>query len=167
MAMRAQLWSVSGLAVEFKLDRRTVAKRIEAVPPAADGPKGAVYRLADVAPLLVERQAAESTIEDAEKRKIMAEAELAEMKVGERRGVLIDVGTVSTELDRIFAAIRARLLGIPPKLAPILAPGDPAGARLKLEAAVHEVLAELRATGEEIEAHDDDGSASPAAADHP
>src|SRR5688572_26014367 len=33
MAMTAQYWSLSGLAVELKLDRRTIASKLRAVPP--------------------------------------------------------------------------------------------------------------------------------------
>ena len=33
MAMMARLWSISALAVELRMDRRTVASRLHGVPP--------------------------------------------------------------------------------------------------------------------------------------
>jgi hypothetical protein len=54
------------------------------------------------------------------------------------------VSEVGVELDRVFASVRARLLAIPPKLAPILLPENPAKARTLLDAAVLEALAELQ-----------------------
>ena len=38
MAMTPQLWTISGLAVELRMDRRTVASKLRAVP--ADGQVG-------------------------------------------------------------------------------------------------------------------------------
>ena len=36
MAMQVELWSLSALAVEFNMDRRTVASRLKFVPPAEE-----------------------------------------------------------------------------------------------------------------------------------
>lgn len=49
MAMTAKLWSISALATEFDLDRRTVAKRINGIAPAGDLSGKPAWRLADVA----------------------------------------------------------------------------------------------------------------------
>jgi hypothetical protein len=53
MAMTAGLWSISALAVEFGLDRRTVAARMRDVAPAGRIGAHAAWRLRDVAPILV------------------------------------------------------------------------------------------------------------------
>ena len=52
MAMVSKLWSISALATEFCLDRRTVAKRIDGIAPAGKDAGSAVWALADVAPAL-------------------------------------------------------------------------------------------------------------------
>jgi hypothetical protein len=85
----------------------------------------------------------------AEARRAEAEASLAELKLARLRGELVPVNEVGVELGRVFASVRARLLAIPPKLAPIISPEDPAKARTLLDATVLEALAELRAQGDE------------------
>lgn len=52
MAMQPTLWSMNALAVEFGLDRRTVAKRLTDVPPAGEKAGHPVWRLVDVLPAL-------------------------------------------------------------------------------------------------------------------
>jgi len=58
MGMTKKQWSVSALAVEFALDRRTVAKRIEGIPPSGQERGSPVWRLADVAAALAGRTGA-------------------------------------------------------------------------------------------------------------
>lgn len=53
MAMTPSTWSISKLAVEFRLDRRTVARRLDGIAPAGTERGADVWRLADVAPALV------------------------------------------------------------------------------------------------------------------
>jgi hypothetical protein len=85
----------------------------------------------------------------AEARRAEAEASIAELKLAEMRGELIPICDVERELERVFTAVRARLLAMPPKLAPVLSPEKPARARALLEGAVLEVLAELQALGDD------------------
>jgi hypothetical protein len=80
-------------------------------------------------------------------RRAEAEASIAELKLAQMQGEFIPISDVERELERAFTAVRARLLAIPPKLAPILAPENPARARSLLEGAVLETLAELQALG--------------------
>ena len=47
MPMQRQLWSVNALAVELDIDRRTVAKRLDGVPPAGKRGGHPVWRLSD------------------------------------------------------------------------------------------------------------------------
>ena len=56
MAMTARLWSISALAVELDMDRRTVAAKLRHVPPAGKLGKHDAWRLTDVLPVLVGRQ---------------------------------------------------------------------------------------------------------------
>lgn len=49
MAMTPKLWSISALAVEFGMDRRTVAARLRSVPPAGTQAGKPVWRLPEAA----------------------------------------------------------------------------------------------------------------------
>jgi hypothetical protein len=60
MAMTRKLWSISGLATEFDLDRRTVASRIEHIPPAGKLRGHDAWLMADVAPSLTRNDAIEA-----------------------------------------------------------------------------------------------------------
>lgn len=49
MAMQTQLFSLSGLGVELDIDRRTLAKKLDNLPPAATDPDGTKrWRIRDV-----------------------------------------------------------------------------------------------------------------------
>jgi phage terminase Nu1 subunit (DNA packaging protein) len=85
----------------------------------------------------------------AEARRAEAEASLAELKLARLRGELASASDFEAELERAFTAVRARLLAIPPKLAPILSAENPAKTRALLDAAVLEALAELQALGDD------------------
>ena len=51
-AMTSRHWSISGLSVEFGLDRRTIAKRINHISPVGVEAGSPVWALSDVAPVL-------------------------------------------------------------------------------------------------------------------
>lgn len=51
--MTSDLWSINRLAIEFRLDRRTVAKRIDGIAPAGTEKGSDVWKLVDVAPALI------------------------------------------------------------------------------------------------------------------
>ena len=53
MAMTPALYSISGLATEFRMDRRTVAKRLADLRPAEVRGRTRLYRLSDAAQALV------------------------------------------------------------------------------------------------------------------
>jgi hypothetical protein len=57
------------------------------------------------------------------------------------------VEDVGVELERRYSAVRKRLMAMPPKLAPLLCPEEPAVAQAMIEAAVIEALAELSEGG--------------------
>lgn len=66
------------------------------------------------------------------------------MKAAQMRGDLVSIEAMGREIDRAVAAVRARALAVPNKLAPVLRPDDPNVARRLLEAAMLELLDELR-----------------------
>lgn len=80
----------------------------------------------------------------------LAQARLAEMKLGALQGDLISIGEFMPCLERAIAAARAKLLAVPTKLAPVVAPADPNRARQLLERAMLEVLAELASALDDV-----------------
>ena len=146
MAMTPQAWSVNGLATELGLDRRTVAKRLALVTPhslASDGSPR--WRLNDAIKALFEIGGSRQRIDldEARQRKLAAEAQLAELELARQQGLVVAIEDVGVELERCYSAVRSRLMAMPPKLAPLLCPDDPATAQTMIEAVVIEALTEL------------------------
>jgi phage terminase Nu1 subunit (DNA packaging protein) len=87
-------------------------------------------------------------IEEARRRKMAAEAALAELDLFTRRGDLIEVDLVAGLIGEEYANVRAKILAIPTKLAPQLQGVTSAVERQDLiERAIIEVLEELTADG--------------------
>jgi phage terminase Nu1 subunit (DNA packaging protein) len=83
-------------------------------------------------------------LEEARRRKLAAEAELAEIEAAKQRGDVVPVEDVAKVVADQLTACRARLLSIPTKLAPVLISStDLVECRALLEAAVDEALHEL------------------------
>ena len=53
MSMTPKTWTISALAVEFRLDRRTVARRLDGIRPTGTDKGADVWRLVDVAAALI------------------------------------------------------------------------------------------------------------------
>lgn len=150
MPMTPQLWSVSALAVEFRKDRRTVGKMLADVPPAGEVSGSPAWRLADVAVL---RGAAPTGGGDADEltaeriRKTREEADALELANQVRRGELIERAQADAGAVGAFAHARARVLAMPSKLAPLVAPvTDPAECQAILQRGAHEICTSLAAT---------------------
>lgn len=149
MAMTKQLWSLSALAVEFGMDRRAVARRIDGIPPAGKLRKADAWHLEDVAALLVELPAADAdglTIEEAKRRRAVAEAQLAEMQVAREAGRLVEVAAVDEVMIATFSRVRARLLAVPSRVSPLLVGCTPAEAHEVVRKAIWAALQELSET---------------------
>ena len=73
-----------------------------------------------------------------------AKRELVELDLKLKHDQLVEVDQVGEHLDKIFSAVRQRLLATPSKIAPLVhAEESVGGARIVLESAVFEVLDEL------------------------
>ena len=73
-----------------------------------------------------------------------AKRELAELDLKLKHDQLVEVNQVGDHLDKIFSAVRQRLLATPSKIAPLVhAEESVGGARIVLESAIFEVLSEL------------------------
>lgn len=82
---------------------------------------------------------------NAERTRLTREqANKAALENGRLRGELVDAGLVRTQLERVFGAIRSRILSIPTKFAPqVLGLKDLAEIRAALDKGAREALTEL------------------------
>lgn len=86
--------------------------------------------------------------EEARRRKLFAEAQLAELKLDTERGALVEIEAVGEEVDLILSRVRTRLLAIPGALAVTLTnEPDPVVVRGRVFDEVAAALAELSNPG--------------------
>ena len=149
MAMKPQLWTINGLAVELGIDRRTVTQQIKDVPPGGKkGPHDAWW-LADVAPLLIVPQKSERSEELATYQAEIAKARAEKLRREnlEAQGDLIPKQDLVNGVVSVFNHVRARLLAIPTKAAPNLVLLEtPAAIKEHLTEAIYDALNELAET---------------------
>ena len=147
MSMTPRGWSISGLAVELRMDRRTVAARIANLQPIGQNARSKLYSLADVVEVLTAAAVVDPTsFEDARTRKMAADAVLAEIEVAKARGDVVSLDVVERVTADEFAAMRAKLLGLPDKMAPLCqTASDIEEVRELLRRCVVEALEELSA----------------------
>lgn len=85
-----------------------------------------------------------SAIEEGRARKIAAEAALAEIELEQKRGAVVSVDIVAATVSEEYANVRARILSLPTKTAPLVATQSRTNeCRATLDDAVREILAEL------------------------
>jgi len=85
-------------------------------------------------------------IDEARRRKLAAEAALTELDLSHRRGELIEVELIADLVGDEYANVRAKILALPTKLAPLLlGVASLAEARGIIEAGIIEALEELTA----------------------
>lgn len=104
-------------------------------------------------------------LNEANRRKTAAQAALAELELAEKRGEVVRVDDAARIAGEGYTRVRARLLAMPGRLAPLLAIADTAEECKDLvEGAVTEALAELAVGMDEDDSGDDrerSGGASP------
>lgn len=84
------------------------------------------------------------TLDEARTRKLSAEAELAEIELAKAKGDLVPAALVITAWEEVLRAMKAKLLAIPSKAAPVLAAEDNPGEVQKLlDIEIEEALNEL------------------------
>jgi hypothetical protein len=75
---------------------------------------------------------------------LRAEAELKEMELARQRGLLVAIADVESEWSSLVLSIKARIMAIPPRLAPeILRETSRVMAQAKIEKYCKEALAQL------------------------
>lgn len=145
--MSQNLWSVSALAVEFGLDRRTVAQRLNNVEPAQVKGRGKKYKLQDAAKAIIGQVDVGNGIlsyDEARARKMAAEAELSEIELQKERGDVLPIEIVNAINNEIYSNFRAKLLAIPARTAPdVFASSNVTEAKALMRKNVNDVLQEL------------------------
>lgn len=151
MGMTPEKWSVSALAVEFQMDRRTVARRLADVPAAAVIPTGAVYWMRDAAPALIQgttSASAESgpklnlTDETARLKKMQADKAALELDI--MRSQLIPAETVAKVWTAMLTACRQKMLSLPSTIATRVFGLPVRDIQAEAETLVHNALLELK-----------------------
>lgn len=175
MPYHAQEWTINGLSVEFRIDRRTVAKRMEPVRPVRVEGVAKYYAMVDAAPALVDParrgpRAFEGgnvlNLEAERARLAKEQADKTAMENGRLRGDLLPADQVTRAVTGAFARVRARMLSLPTKAAP-RAVGKESLAEVQalLAGYVEEALAELAETV--VDGEDVEGPESQAGEDRP
>lgn len=98
-------------------------------------------------------------LDEARRRKMAAEAALAEYDLAEKRGDVIPIEAIARMVTEDYTRLRTRLLAMPSKLAPLLAViTTPEEARDILDGALEEALSELASNSYLDDEGDRDGS---------
>lgn len=112
MALTQQLWTISGLSTELGMDRRSLARRLDAagLEPAEEKGRSKKYRMSDVVRVLQDRDDLDLTAEKA--RLAKEQADKTRLQNDEERGELVRVGDMVKWAGDMVAAARAKLLSI-------------------------------------------------------
>jgi phage terminase Nu1 subunit (DNA packaging protein) len=97
-----------------------------------------------------------NSFDAARTRKEVANADIAEMDLAERRGELVRLAAIGKVFANAVARSRARLLAIPTKVAPIVVGQKIAEAKATIEDALHDALNELGKAELETDVVDDE-----------
>jgi hypothetical protein len=131
MAMRQQLWSISGLAVELEVDRRTLAVALKGVPPDGKLGKHDAWRLLTALTALGWGRDASGgdgeSYAEARRRWMTARAETgrheaakAAREAAVAAGELVPIGPVSEARGLQFKLMASHLMRLPSSLPSLL-----------------------------------------------
>lgn len=143
-AGKSELLSLTQLAAKLHVNRATLSRKLSGLK-FVSGPKGArLYPLAEVAALLDE--AKDPQLLEARRRKLEAEAGLAELKLRKEQGEVVAVADVRADVTEVFRSLHTRLaVTMPQQLAPRLQAKTARQAEALLRAETESIFAELRA----------------------
>lgn len=163
MAMLRRLWSVSALATEMGIDRRTMAKRLENIPAAGEAQKGRPgWRLTDVIVALYgSAEGGERINAEVEKGRLLkAQADLAQLEVRKREGDLLPADEVARVDEAVMTAIRDAFLALPDGVAEVVcevaASEGPTGVAALLRERVETILEDASNAEFDLEGQGDD-----------
>ena len=166
-------YSVSQLAVELGVDRRTLAKRLElaGIDPAGTKGRAKLYRIKDARTVIEGHAPAEKKTGESESaaraRLTRARADIHEATASQLSGDLIPADAVEKAWGQILSGIRGHLVALPDRAAPQV---EDAGGlneiREILRDAVAEILTEMSDTEVVFEEPKPNGSTGNGRPDH-
>ena len=140
------------IAEIFGVTRETIRKWIDQGMPTRNGPSGVRLYLPSEVIQWREGRATQAAldsvaitdIEEAKRRKLAAEAAMAEIELSKARGEVVEIGLVGAEVGSALATCRARLLGIGASVVPRLQiAADGVEMKAIVDEAVHRALEEI------------------------
>lgn len=144
--MQAQLWTISGLAVETGFTRRAVAKALTGCKVADKKGIANCYWLRDAMPRLYGQESRGIDLGEQKARQHRAMADKLEMSNAERRLELVDANAVAGVWQSLTTELRIRLLSIPARVGDQLTRASKRDAKKILEAEIRDTLAGLTDT---------------------
>jgi len=144
MAMQAQDWTISALAVELGKDRRTIATRLQDIEPSVIKGNVRKYRMLDAVNAVFGLVSGDLDLTAERARLAKAQADKTELEVAEKTGQLIPAEEIEAMWCDISSSIKAKMIGLPVKVARVAVA---AGSIKEIETAVtdevHAMLTEL------------------------
>ena len=145
--MQAELWTLSGLAVELSRDRRALAKSLEGLAPDEEGTDTAgrvtrKYRMARVFDHLM-GGASELDMNAERARLAKAQADKTELENAVRSGLLLERGKVLQEVGAMLASFQSRVIAIPDAVGQLFEPRTARTVVVEIRRKLYEALAEL------------------------
>jgi phage terminase Nu1 subunit (DNA packaging protein) len=114
MAMRPKLWTISGLATELGVDRRTVAARLAEVPPDSTVQGYPAWRMRTAVAAIASAGGGGSDLSGARAKLAATQEELTRLRIDRERGDLLPAEEVVAAWQAAIGRARSLLLGIPP-----------------------------------------------------
>lgn len=116
MAMQAQLWTASGIAVETGFTQRAVMRALTKCKVADKKGRANCYWLRDALPLLYGNESRGIDLGTQRARQHKEAADKLEMENALRRGELVDAGQIALLWETLTIELRQRLMMIPARI---------------------------------------------------
>ena len=111
MAIKRTEWTRTALAVEFGMDKRTLAKRLEGLKPIKSGVKHEKYYLKDVVEFLYKGKS--KGIEAEKLRLLKYQADEKQIDVQKKLGVLAYKDEIQSHYENLVLNFRSKCLSLP------------------------------------------------------
>jgi len=156
MTQMPKEWNISEMTLEFRMDRKTISKRLDSVRPCRVNGKSKMYWMADVGPAVwggiqyvghdTDSELNKLDLNREKARLAKEQADKYELDNAERRGDLVSLEAIQTEYIDMVMSFRAKILSMPSKLAgAMVGETDFKKIRGEMERELHEALDELSA----------------------
>ena len=155
-------WTLSALSVELAMDRRALARSLEGLKPDNETKVGKrmdrTYKMARVVAHIYQHGDVLDLSHERAKLTVLQQQKI-ELEIAELRGELIRVSAVEEQWSDQLAAMRAKLLALPSKIAISIAQPDRIQATQdKTRALIYEALSELSGNANDQLERSDDAS---------